>query len=381
MSKWEKLRKSYVTCFPPTKEERKTIPLCFKEAFAAAKLGIRTLSARFEEEPVWVTKSHAVWRYVSTNKDVDISEIVGWFPYYQQLEDINPFTGTAHFDGKNIYYNTLSETWKYLNNHMVHFNRSEASELNKEDSGEEDEESGSKEEDNKNPSEPRSDTAKVDKLLLSVETSVTSALQKISSRPGTPAQQTSALPGISRNPSPEPSQVPTPPVSKGKQPPPPPRPHSLVPSSSTVQTRPTTPKVASALIQKGNTSGGTSLSVPHTTSPLTKTTKTRPQVPLAPAMATTPCPVGATPEAFNRKASSAIAFWNTLENYYMVNSMVYADEKARIQSAQTHFKLGTQAGEWASNRIATALGVTPTDYGTWAEFKKDFNTQFIPPQT
>ena len=98
-------------------------------------------------------------------------------------------------------------------------------------------------------------------------------------------------------------------------------------------------------------------------------------------MAATPRPVGATPEAFNGKASSAIAFWNTLENYYTVNSAVYTNEKARIQSALTHFKLGTQAREWASNWIAAALGVTPTDYRTWADFKKDFNTQFIPPQT
>ena len=81
------------------------------------------------------------------------------------------------------------------------------------------------------------------------------------------------------------------------------------------------------------------------------------------------------------KASSAIAFWNTLENYYTVNSTVYADEKARIQSALTHFKLGTQAGEWASDRIAKALATSPVDYGTWADLKKDFKTQFIPPET
>ena len=205
MSKWEKLKKSYVTCFPPTEEEKKTIPLCFKEAFATAKLGTHTLFANFEREPVWVTKSHDIWRYVSTNKDVDISEIVGWFPYYQQLKDLNPFTGVACFDGKNIYYNALSETWKYLNNHTVHFNGLEASESNKEESEEEEEDRSKGEEDNQDPSEPGSDTAKVNKLLLSVETSVTSTLQKISSRPGTPAQQTSMLPGISRNPSPEPS--------------------------------------------------------------------------------------------------------------------------------------------------------------------------------
>ena len=86
-------------------------------------------------------------------------------------------------------------------------------------------------------------------------------------------------------------------------------------------------------------------SVPHTASPLAKTTKTRPQVPSTPAMAAIPRPVGAIPEAYDGKASSAIAFWNTLKNYYTVNTAVYADEKARIQSALTHFKLGTQAGE------------------------------------
>ena len=39
MSKWEKLKKSYVTRFPPTQGEEKTIPVCFKETFVAAKLG------------------------------------------------------------------------------------------------------------------------------------------------------------------------------------------------------------------------------------------------------------------------------------------------------------------------------------------------------
>ena len=274
MSKWEKLKKSYVTHFPPTQEEQKIIPLCFKDAFVAAKVGTRTLFANFEEEPIWVAKPHVSWKYVSTNEDVDISEIVSWFPYYQQLKDINPFTGNACFDGKDVYYSPLSKVWCYFNNHKVHFNRSEASESNHEDSEDKEEEDDEDEtEDNKDPSEPGSDTTKVNELLLSAETSVTSALQKISSKPGTPAQQTSALPRISRDPSPELSQVPTPPVSKGKQPTPPPRPRTLVPSTSTVPVRPSTPKAAPPPAPKGNTSGGATSSVPHTASPLTKTTK------------------------------------------------------------------------------------------------------------
>ena len=98
------------------------------------------------------------------------------FPYYQQLEDLDPYSGTAYFDRKHVYYNTYTEKWKYLNNHTVHFNGLEASESNKEASEEEDEEDKSEEEENQNPSEPRSDTAKVDELLRSAETSVTSAL-------------------------------------------------------------------------------------------------------------------------------------------------------------------------------------------------------------
>ena len=113
MSKWEKLKKSYITRFPPTQNEEKTIPVCFKETFAAAKLRTRTLFANFEE-PVWVTKAHATWKYVSTNEDVDISEIIGWFPYYQQLENLDPYSGTAYFDGKHIYYSTYSHKWNYV---------------------------------------------------------------------------------------------------------------------------------------------------------------------------------------------------------------------------------------------------------------------------
>ena len=151
MSKWEKLKKSYVICFPPTKEEQKTIPLCFKDAFTTAKVGTCTLFANFEEEPIWVTKSHISWKYISTNKNIDISEIIGWFPYYQQLKNINPFTRNTHFDRKDIYYSPLSEVWCYFNNHKVHFNGSEASESNEEDSEDEDEEDNeSEEEDNKN---------------------------------------------------------------------------------------------------------------------------------------------------------------------------------------------------------------------------------------
>jgi len=43
--------------------------------------------------------------------------------------------------------------------------------------------------------------------------------------------------------------------------------------------------------------------------------------------------------------------------------------------------MGTSAGDWASDHLATALGATPITYSTWADFKTKFREQFIPPQT
>jgi hypothetical protein len=88
-----------------------------------------------------------------------------------------------------------------------------------------------------------------------------------------------------------------------------------------------------------------------------------------------------TPDAFNGNPAKAKPFWNTLENYYTLNNVVYADEGQKVAAALTHFKMGTSTGDWASDCLATALGATPVTYGTWANFKTKFREQFIPPQT
>jgi hypothetical protein len=98
------------------------------------------------------------------------------------------------------------------------------------------------------------------------------------------------------------------------------------------------------------------------------------------AQAHQPCLLGTAPESFDGSADKAIAFWNTLENYYTANAAIYDNEDKKILAALTHFKLGTQAGEWASNRMATALAAAPQTYRMWATFKADFKAQFIPPQ-
>ena len=70
-----------------------------------------------------------------------------------------------------------------------------------------------------------------------------------------------------------------------------------------------------------------------------------------------------------------------MASYYNINDALFADQSRKVAAALTHFKLGTPAGDWASDRLSTALAATPVNYGTWAEFKMAFETQFIPLQT
>ena len=90
--------------------------------------------------------------------------------------------------------------------------------------------------------------------------------------------------------------------------------------------------------------------------------------------------LGTAPEPFDGNGDKAITFWNVLDNYFTVNATTYNTDPKKVLSALTYFKQGTQAGDWASDRIATALAVNPADYGMWQAFKDSFKAQFIPPE-
>jgi hypothetical protein len=177
------------------------------------------LFALFQDQIV--SKQHNSWTYASTGDKVTKDEIVGWFPNYEQIEDLNFFTGTTKFEDKSIYLSLSTHMWKYLNNQTVHFNGSQASE-------EEHPETSESENNSEN------DTVEVNKLLQSTERAITSAADKLASLPSTPQPQTSSLSRISRPHSPAEQQVPTPPVSKGKQP-------TSLPSPWTVSSGPSQP--------------------------------------------------------------------------------------------------------------------------------------------
>jgi len=91
--------------------------------------------------------------------------------------------------------------------------------------------------------------------------------------------------------------------------------------------------------------------------------------------------LGTAPKSYNRKGDTAIAFWNSLENYFTVNAATFDTDKKKVLSALTYFKQGTQAGDWASDYISTILAANPVNYGTWNAFKDSFKEQFIPLET
>ena len=89
--------------------------------------------------------------------------------------------------------------------------------------------------------------------------------------------------------------------------------------------------------------------------------------------------LGTAPDPYDGSPEKAIAFWNTLANYYAINDGVYTTNAQKVSSALTHFKIGTPGGNWASDLMQMALAHQLPNYGTWDEFKEAFKKQFIPP--
>jgi hypothetical protein len=90
--------------------------------------------------------------------------------------------------------------------------------------------------------------------------------------------------------------------------------------------------------------------------------------------------MGNAPEPYDGNPKTTTAFWNALSSYYSVNTALFTTEGLCIAAALSHFKLGTEVGNWASKCMETALAHNPVDYGTWQDFKDAFVKQFIPLQ-
>ena len=354
MSNWEEVQNQYPTKHQLTQAEKDHLYTNFKDSFAAYNQGKHFLFAWWSTKVLWSQGPGLPWNDFEDNKVIHESILKYAYTCVNDVEQLNVRKRTGSYRGKEIKWNPVSFNWVYLNNRTVHFDNSTVSDTPEDD-----------------------DTARVEDLLQRTETTISSAIQKLASqshpstpaqqlsRPGTPAQQTSMLHRSTVFASAQqPSQVPTPPVSKGKQRTPTPPPDNPGPSGNS----------------SSQTLGPNPAPLPAAPPPLGGNPPPNPPAVMA-QQNQSPHPIGTPPKAFDGSADKATPFWNSLKSYYSINADVFTNEGKHVAAALTHFKLGTQAGDWASNCMATALAANPVDYGTWADFETAFKAQFIPPQT
>ena len=338
MNNWEKCKKRFPNRTTLTEPEKDHLSIFFDDHFAATDQGQRFLFALFKDEIFWSAGPSHPWRYLDDNIEVTEATLTAPFLDVEHIDNLNPLRGTGTYQGKEVRYSPNKNLWTYLNNRTVHFHGTSASE---------------------SPQSPADDdTAWVEQLLERAETTVTSAIQKLQtvSQTASPAVQTSSLP--------------TPPVSKGKAPAP------IPPRTRTPVARAPTPKASTSRqpVQAPPPQPAAPQPPPGNPPP-------NPPAPAAMAQQNQPRILGTVPDPYDGSPDKAIAFWNTLANYYAINEAVYTTNAQKVSSALTHFKIGTPAGNWASDLMQTALAAQPPNYGTWDEFKAAFKKQFIPPAT
>jgi len=379
---WEKVLLKYPTKLQASEEDTKYLPIVFSKWFIAYDQGERVIFAWLHDDCVWSIPPTKTWTNYNTSKDISLETLTDLVPYFHQVTDFDLYTGRVKYNNKDVIWTPIHQ-WKYRNNRTVHFNETPTEGTNSEHSSDE----------ASNKSNLDEDTAQVEDLLRQAETTVTSAIQKLSSRAGTPEPTNSPLPkaslllGKSKLSTAEVSQTATPPISKGKAPP-------TRTSTSSSSPQPTQTAALSSTNKplappSRNPKGTAPLAKPN---PPASTSKLPPQPPggnppalppAAPMAQPNPPPriLGTAPEPYNGKGDMAIAFWNALENYFTVNATTFDTNTKKVWSALTYFKQGTQAGDWASDHISTILAGNPVNYSTWDDFRDAFKAQFIPLET
>src|SRR5258707_2500329 len=361
MSSWNEHIARYPTKLILTQPEKDHLSVLFDESFAANIDGHRVLFACWGTDSLYSQGIGRSWRSLDDNSIFYPEIIRKGFPHEELLEKIDIYKGTGIYQRKEIKWDKNRFQWSYLNNRTVHFNNSATSSA-----------------EHSSPDSPaEDDTARVEEILQRTETTVTSAIQKLKapsnppSRPGTPSsrpktpagpsslQTSSVLRTTQSTSTARPTgSLPTPPVSKGKA--------------------PTVSRFASSAFQAPGPAPP-----PLPAAPPPPPGPNPPNPPAAQVMAqqNQPArPTGNPPDPYDGSPEKATTFWNTLASYYAINLDLYTTEGRKVAAALTHFKLGTPAGEWASDQMATALGQKPVDFGTWNPFKDKFTKQFIPPE-
>jgi len=299
------------------------------------------------DTPIWSTGPTHPWHYLDDNDQLSDEVLTAKFLDKEYIDNLQPLKGTGQYQGKEVKYSKDQNCWIYLNNQTVHIHGTSTSETPE-----------SLADDN---------TAQVKELLERMETTITAAIQKlqVSSQPASLAVQARTLPRSTQVT--QASPLPTPPVLKGKAPAP------IPPRARTPTSHPLAPKAS--------TSQGpiqAPLPQPAAPQPPLGNLPPNPLAPTAMAQQNQPQILGTAPDPYDGSPDKAIAFWNTLANYYSINDGVYTMNTQKVSSALTQFKIGTPGRDWASDQMAAALTANPVNYGTWDQFKDAFEKQFIP---
>jgi hypothetical protein len=340
---------------PLTNEESYNLPFDFINAvYIPPDVGETNglYEAQWHGHSVYTTNLAEPWAYSAGYAIIPVSD---WEKYYPNLSRLHvtaftdPFEAT--YQGKSVRWSRSQASWVYQNNRPVVF-------------------------------DTLSEEQEVSAALESSIATLTRATETLESTRPIPGDFTTTLPRNS--PTPERSHTPVPSRNKGKGRS---RQSTLLASTSSAPAPPHTPEqppTQSAPEPKPLTTPSRLPRPTHPVQPLVPPPAPPPAPgPPAPAMAAAaahalPRPIGTSPESFDGANSKAQAFWRSVESYYYLNVDSFPDESRRVAAALTHFKLGSPAGNWAGERQATALALTPIHYGNWADFRTAFNEHFIP---
>src|SRR6266581_502821 len=177
MNTWEKCQKRFPHRTTLTESEKEHIPIAFKDHFAATDQGQRFLFGLLITDIFWSAGPTHPWRYLEDNEPVGIELFTARFLDKEYIDNLNPIKGTGQYQGKEVQYSIKQNIWVYLNNRTAHFHGTSTSETPAADSEDD-------------------DTARVQEILQSTETTVSMAIKKLReiSRPASPAIRA----GISR---------------------------------------------------------------------------------------------------------------------------------------------------------------------------------------
>ena len=160
MNEWEKCQKRFPHRTTLTESEKEHIPIAFNDHFAATDQGQRFLFGLLTDDIFWSAGPTHPWRYLEDNELVGIEVFSAGFLDKENVDNLDPLKGTGQYQGKEVQYSIKQNIWVYLNNRTAHFHGTSTSETPAADSEDD-------------------DTARVQEILESTETTVSTAIQKL----------------------------------------------------------------------------------------------------------------------------------------------------------------------------------------------------------